>query len=191
MCAFIGNNLGSLTINDLNFSNFNVDMNVGETPVSQGSSQVGVVLGANNGTKAEFNNVNVSKSVVKGYTKVGVMCGHDQKCNIIINHSSIIDCNVVLEADGTDPDAALSGIIIGYGAKKESTNGIKLENNKMTIDESVKWDGYTRSTSSDGTIKAGSWGLMSATYSTNVYGSNSVKFVEYVDGYGYETKTSR
>ena len=190
--GFISANDGTLNMQNINFDSFLVDMKVPST--STGSSILAVALGNNIGN-AVLTDVNVSNSVVKGYGKVAVLHGFTQKGSFVANHCALTNNEVVLEADGTDPEAGMAAIIIGYdGVSKATTNGIKLENNRITIDASVNWPTGVFHTSNDGTVYVEAynttWNYTSPTYvkgNNTAENPNSVEFVDYVDGYGYET----
>lgn len=189
--GFIGNNKGTLTINDLTFDDADVDIKpVTESLSSTGSSILAVVCANNTGTLV-YNNVSVDSSTVKGYTKVGLLHGFTQSGSFAANHCAISNSNVVLEADGTDPEAAFSGVIIGYdGTSRARTNGIKLSNNTISIDNTtVKQENWASAatTAADGTVYTGSWGLTSPTYTHGSSAMTSVHFAAEVDGYQYET----
>ena len=186
--GFIGDNRGTLTINNLNFSNITVDMVV--TGNGTGSSIIAVVLANNTGT-AVLNNVTVDDCIVKGYTKVGLLHGFTQgNGSFIANKCSISNSEVILEADGSDPEACFSGIIIGYdGKRKAKINGIKLINNTISIDSTVNWGSNELKTSNDGTVYVYAYNsyyfLTSLTY-VKGNGITSVEFEEGSDGYLYE-----
>lgn len=184
--GFIGWNKKNLTINNLSFENSEVDIN----PLSKestGSSILAVVV-ANNTGSLIYNDVTVTGSIVRGYTKVGILHGFTQGAgSFVANHCSIENSEVVLEADGKDPAAAFSGLIIGYdGNNRAKTNGIKLSGNTVLIDESVNW-GNTPITSENGVTKAGSYGLTCDTYTHGSAGTNKVELVAQVGDYQYET----
>lgn len=187
--GFIGNNKGTVTINDLKFDNANVDIKPVTTSLkSTGSSILAVVVANNNGTLV-YNDVDVHNSTVKGYTKAGILHGFTQKGSFVANHCAIINSEVVVEADGSDKEAALNAAIIGYdGNNLAKTNGIKLENVTGTIDESVAWSGGIE-TKNDGTKYSGSWGIYSPTYTHDSYGTATVPMVAAIDGYQYESLT--
>ena len=183
--GFIGWNTGKLTLNDLAFKGAEIDIN----PLSEdstGSSILAVPVANNTGTLV-YNNVTVDNSVVRGYTKVGLLHGFTQNGgSFTANKCSITNSNVVLEADGTDKQAAFSGIIVGYdGNNKSKTNGISLSNNSISIDNSVDW-GQTPVVK-DGVTSVDTWGLTCDTYTHGSYGTQKVFFVAEVDGYQYET----
>ena len=192
--GLIANNKGNLTINDLKFDTALIDIDpVTVNKSSTGSSILAVVCANNLGTLV-YNNVDVSNAVVKGYNKTGILHGFSQKgASFIANHCSISDCEVVVEADGTDSEAGFAGCIIGYnGYNCSKTNGIKIENFHFTIDPSVVWaseimtgdDGvttYARST--NGAL----YGVTSSTYTTGSAGTTSVQMVAEIDGYQYES----
>lgn len=139
-CAFFGKNTGNLEIKNLTFENFYVDMLIDKTTGSQGSSQIAVLVGVNYKNTLKLTNVNVTGSTVKGYTKVGVLVGHVAGGEVTIDHCTLENNSVILEADGKDPEAALSAVIIGYfDGDNIKTNGIKLLNNENVVDNSVKW----------------------------------------------------
>ena len=192
--GLIANNKGNLTINNLKFDKALIDIDpVTVKKSSTGSSILAVVCANNLGTLV-YNNVDVSNAVVKGYNKTGILHGFSQKgASFIANHCSISDCEVVVEADGTDSEAGFAGCIIGYnGYNCSKTNGIKIENFHFTIDPSVVWaseimtgdDGvttYARST--NGAL----YGVTSSTYTTGSAGTTSVQMVAEIDGYQYES----
>ena len=188
--GFIGNNKTNtnLTIQNLTFSGAMVDIDpLTINAKSTGSSILAVVVANNNG-ELVYNNVNVEDSTVRGYSKVGLLHGFTQKGgSFVANKCSVENSYVVLEADGSDKEAALSGILIGYdGNNAARTNGIKMSGCEITIDSSVKWNAEIQ-TKLDGTRYVGSWGLTSPTYADDGYGMNSVAFVAEVGGYQYET----
>ena len=188
--GFIGNikNNTKLTINDLNFSGAMVDIDpLTVNAKSTGSSILAVVV-ANNGGELVYNNVNVENSTVKGYSKVGLLHGFTQNNgSFVANKCSVENSRVVLEADGSDKEAALSGILIGYdGNDAARTNGIKMSGCEITIDSSVQWDAEIQ-TKPDGTRYVSGWGLTSPTYTHGSNGTDSVAFVAEVGGYQYET----
>lgn len=188
--AFIGVNKGTLTINNLKFTNADVDIKpVTVSLASTGSSMISVVC-ANNAGDMVYNDVEVQNCVVRGYTKVGLLNGFTSPAktgSFVANHCAIVNCEVVVEADGTDPEASLNAAIIGYdGYNHAKTNGIKLQNVTCTIDESVKWaDGIQ--TKEDGTKYCGIWGIYSPTYAHDNYDVKTVPMVAEIDGYQYES----
>lgn len=188
--AFIGVNKGTLTINNLKFTNADVDIKpVTVSLASTGSSMISVVC-ANNAGDMVYNDVEVQNCVVRGYTKVGLLNGFTSPAktgSFVANHCAIVNCEVVVEADGTDPEASLNAAIIGYdGYNHAKTNGIKLQNVTCTIDESVKWaDGIQ--TKEDGTKYCGRWGIYSPTYAHDNYDVKTVPMVAEIDGYQYES----
>ena len=94
----------------------------------------------------------------------------------------------MVEADGSDPEAAFSGIIVGYdGNNAAKTKGIILRNNHCVIDETVKWGTEPSYDESTGVTSAEGWGLTSETYTHGSYGVNAVQFVAGVNEYQYET----
>ena len=110
--GWIANNKGTLTINDLTFSGAEIDANPLTTAEnSTGSSILAVVVANNTGTLT-YNNVNVVDSTVRGYTKVGLLHGFTQSGSFVANKCSVTNSHVVLEADGTDPEACFSGVLI-------------------------------------------------------------------------------
>lgn len=119
---------------------------------------------------------------------MGILHGFSQDGGTFIaNKCSIANSEVILEADGTDSEAAFSGLIVGYdGYNKAKTNGISLVGNKVSIDDSVDW-GSASITSVDGVTSAGSWGLTCDTYTHGSSGTQKVYFVAEVGGYQYET----
>ncbi|WP_435321653.1 S-layer homology domain-containing protein [Muriventricola aceti] len=185
--GWIANNKGTLTINDLTFSGAEIDANPLTTAEnSTGSSILAVVVANNTGTLT-YNNVNVVDSTVRGYTKVGLLHGFTQSGSFVANKCSVTNSHVVLEADGTDPEACFSGVLIGYdGSNKAKTNGISMSGCDITIDDSVNWEAEI-ATKPDGTRYVGSYGLTSPTYTHGGYGIDSVAFVAEVGGYQYET----
>ena len=191
--GFIGNNYGTLTVNNLKFTNALVDMEV-SSPTSEGSSILAVVCANNQGGTVVYNDVEVDNSVVKGYTKAGILHGFTQGAgNFTANHCAVTNCEVVVEADGYAKEAAFNGLIIGYdGGGKATTNGIRLENNAGSVDESVDWGDVELQTAEDGLIFAETggytYGLYSPTYAkARSYGDNAVQFVAEVGDYQYET----
>ena len=188
--AFIGVNKGTLTINNLKFTNADVDIKpVTVSLASTGSSMISVVCAKNAGDMV-YNDVEVQNCVVRGYTKVGLLNGFTSPAktgSFVANHCAIVNCEVVVEADGTDPEASLNAAIIGYdGYNHAKTNGIKLQNVTCTIDESVKWaDGIQ--TKEDGTKYCGIWGIYSPTYAHDNYDVKTVPMVAEIDGYQYES----
>lgn len=195
-CGFIGNNHGTLTINNLDFTDATVDMKTSEN--SEGSSILAVVCANNTGTLV-YNNVNVDNSTVKGYTKAGILHGFTQGSGTFTaNQCSIINSDLVVEADGYAKFAAFNGLVIGYdGGNKAKTNGIRLENNTYTVDTSsteyTDDDGAKLEvkTSEDGLVyvQIGEtiYGICSPTYSHNSYGDSVTPFVAKVGDYAYET----
>lgn len=195
-CGFIGNNHGTLTIENLNFTDATVDMETSEN--SEGSSILAVVCANNDGTLV-YNNVNVDNSTVKGYTKAGILHGFTQGSGTFTaNQCSITNSNLVVEADGHSKFAAFNGLVIGYdGGNKAKTNGIRLENNTYTLDTSSTE--YTDNngaklevqTSDDGLIYVQigetKYGICSPTYSHNSYGDSVTPFVAKIGDYAYET----
>ena len=192
--GFIGDNKASLTINDLSFSDAFVDIDpLTVSEKSTGSSVIAVVC-ANNTGSLVYNNVNVDSSEVRGYTKVGLLHGFTQNSgSFIANQCSVTNSKVVLEADGTDKEAAFSGIIIGYDGKSlAKTNGIKLSGNQCVIDSTVDWSGVEPSYNSQTgvtsvTVNGSIYGLTCETYTHGSNGTNAVLFVAEVNGYQYET----
>lgn len=183
--GFIGWNKADLTINNLKFDNAKVDIDP-LSDKSTGSSILAVVV-ANNTGKLVYNHVDVSNSVVKGYTKVGILHGFSQTGSFVANQCSITNSEVVLEADGTDKEAAFSGLIVGYdGNNLAKINGIQLYENCVSVDSSVNW-GTTPIMTQDGVTSAGSWGLTCDTYTHGSNGTEKVFFVAEVNGYQYET----
>ena len=192
-CGFIGNNYGTLTVNNLKFSNALVDMEV-SAPTSEGSSILAVVCANNQGGTVVYNDVEVDNSVVKGYTKAGILHGFTQgNGTFTANHCAITNSEVIVEADGHSKEAAFNGLIVGYdGNGKATTNGIRLANNTGSVDESVDWGDVELQTAADGSIfaQAGgyTYGLYSATYAKGKpYGDGAVSFAAEVGGYQYET----
>lgn len=195
-CGFIGNNHGTLTIENLNFSDATVDMKTSEN--SEGSSILAVVCANNTGTLV-YNNVNVDNSTVKGYTKAGILHGFTQgNGTFTASHCSITNSNLIVEADGASKFAAFNGLVIGYdGGNRAKTNGIRLENNTYTLDTSsteyTDNDGAKLEvqTSEDGLIYVQigetKYGICSPTYSHNSYGDSATPFVAKVGDYAYET----
>ena len=191
--GFIGNNYGTLTVNNLKFTNALVDMEV-SSPTSEGSSILAVVCANNQGGTVVYNDVEVDNSVVKGYTKAGILHGFTQGAGTFTaNHCAVTNCEVIVEADGYAKEAAFNGLIIGYdGGGKATTNGIRLENNAGSVDESVDWGDVELQTAEDGLIFAETggytYGLYSPTYAkARSYGDNAVQFVAEVGDYQYET----
>ncbi len=194
--GFIGNNNGTLTINNLKFYNALVDMKPAEN--SSGSSILAVVCANNNGS-VTINDVEVDNSVVRGYTKAGILSGFSQGSGkFVANHCAITNCTLVAERDGTDPEAAVNGLIIGYdGYKKAKTNGIKLEGNKTVVDSSVEWIdgiGYNENGSAYGINNSygpkygyTKLGIVSTTYTRDSFGLADVVMAAQYDGYWYET----
>ena len=189
--GFIGNNKGTLTISDLKFDNALVDMDpVSINEKSTGSSILAVVC-ANNMGALVYDQVEVSGSTVKGYSKVGVLHGFTQKGSFVANQCTVTGNTVVLEADGSDKEAAPSGVLIGYdGSNLAKTNGIKMQDNIISIDESVDWGEVAIQEKEDGTKFVEAYNsiycLISPTY-THGNSSDSVAFVAEVGGYQYET----
>lgn len=108
---------------------------------STGSSILAVVVANNTGTLT-YNNVNVVDSTVRGYTQVGLLHGFTQSGSFVANKCSVTNSHVVLEADGTDPEACFSGVLIGYdGSNKAKTNGISMSGCDITIDRQRKLGG--------------------------------------------------
>lgn len=185
--GFIGNNKGTLTISDLKFDNALVDMDPLTIEKDSTGSSILAVVCANNIGNLVYDQVEVSNSTVKGYTKVGVLHGFTQEGSFVANQCTVTGNTVVLEADGSDKEAAFSGILIGYdGNNLAKTNGIKMQGNTISIDESVDW-GNAVQTKEDGTQYVGSWGLTSPTYTHGSEGIDSVAFVAETGGYQYET----
>ena len=191
-CGFIGDSRGNLTIKNLMFSDAEVDINpLDVNDKSTGSSVIAVAV-ANNGGKLVMENVSVENSVVRGYTKVGILHGFTQGGRAEFTKCSISDTTTVLEADGTDPEACFAGTIAGYnGNDSIKTNGIRLSNAKLEVADSVDW-GVESQTKDDGTVFVVNaynnyYGLTTPTYTTDGYGMNTVAMVASVDGYQYET----
>ena len=191
-CGFISNNLGNVTISNLTFANAEVDVKVlSESKNSTGSSCLGVVVGNNMGTLA-LTDVAVENSVVRGYTKVGALVGFAQGGKVTLSRCAVRNSEIVLEADGTDPEASFAGVVLGYGGKKASIeNGIALSGNKTTVADSVKWgtevlvdECGTRYVLYGGTTK---YGLTNETYSVDSSGVSAVALPAAVDGYRYES----
>ncbi|WP_281628368.1 InlB B-repeat-containing protein [Traorella massiliensis] len=191
--GWIANNLGTLTINNLKFSNALVDTNPLTTAKNSTGFSILAVVVANNTGKLVYNNVDVDSSTVRGYTKVGVLHGFTQgNGTFTANQCSVTNSEVVLEADGTDSEAAFSGVIAGYdGNGLISTYGIKLAGNKSVIHESVNWGEevvYDSETGVASVEKDGhTYGLTCNTYTTNSYGNAAVVFAADINGYGYES----
>ena len=191
--GWIANNLGTLTINNLKFSNALVDTNPLTTAKNSTGSSILAVVVANNTGKLVYNNVDVDSSTVRGYTKVGVLHGFTQgNGTFTANQCSVTNSTVVLEADGTDSEACFSGVIAGYDGKGLiSTYGIKLAGNQSVIDDSVNWGEEVVNDSETGVAsveKYGyTWGLTCNTYTTNSYGDAAVVFTADINGYGYES----
>lgn len=103
-------------------------------------------------------------STVRGYTKVGLLHGFTQSGSFVANKCSVTNSHVVLEADGTDPEACFSGVLIGYdGSNKAKTNGISMSGCDITIDDSVNGR-LEIETKPDGTQYVNGYGLTSPTY---------------------------
>ena len=191
--GWIANNLGTLTINNIKFSNALVDTNPLTTVKNSTGSSILAVVVANNTGKLVYNHVDVDSSTVKGYTKVGILHGFTQGSGTFTaNQCSVTNSTVVLEADGIDSEACFSGIIAGYdGNHRISTYGIKLEGNQNVIDESVVWGEeivYDSITGVASVEKYGTkWGLTCNTYTTNSDGDAAVIFAGGIDEYGYES----
>jgi hypothetical protein len=191
--GFIGNIASGkiVTINNVNFSDAVVD-NQNLRAKSSGSSILAVVVANNNGTLT-YNDVNVINSTVRGYSKAGLLHGFTQNGgSFVANHCSVVNSHVVVEADGTDPEAGYCALLIGYdGGTRARTNGIKMTNCDITVDESVNWPTGVPVTMEDGTYYMlaynGTYGVTSPTYTHGSMGINSVAFVAEVDGYQYET----
>ena len=188
--GFIGSNKGELTINDLDFSGAFVDMDpLSVNEKSTGSSILAVVCANNSGTLV-YNDVDVAASEVRGYTKAGLLHGFSQgkSASFTANRCSIVNSTVVVEADGSDPEASLNGMIVGYdGNNAAKTNGIKLENNKVVIDESVQWAAGIDYDETTGLYTSGDWGVFCETYAHGSYDTDAVVFTAEADGYLYET----
>ena len=186
--AWIADNKGTLTINDLTFSDAEIDANPLTTEKQSTSSSILAVVVANNSGELTYNNVNVVGSTVRGYSKVGLLHGFTQNNgSFVANKCSVENSQVVLEADGSDKEAALSGILIGYdGNNAARTNGIKMSGCEITINSSVQWNAEIQ-TKPDGTRYVSNWGLTSPTYTHGSNGTDSVAFVAEVGGYQYET----
>ena len=186
--AWIADNKGTLTINDLTFSDAEIDANPLTTEKQSTGSSILAVVVANNSGELTYNNVNVVGSTVRGYSKVGLLHGFTQNNgSFVANKCSVENSQVVLEADGSDKEAALSGILIGYdGNNAARTNGIKMSGCEITIDSSVQWNAEIQ-TKPDGTRYVSDWGLTSPTYTHGSNGTDSVAFVAEVGGYQYET----
>ena len=164
--GFIGNNKSTLTINDLSFSNAEVDIDpLTVNMKSTGSSILAVVCANNSGGTLTYNNVSVDSSVVRGYTKVGILHGFSQdNGKFTANKCSVTNCDVVLEADGSDKEACFSGVLVGYdGNNLAKTNGIKISNSSCIIDSSVNWGENEIKTAENGvkyvTAYGYDWGL--------------------------------
>ena len=188
--GFIGSNKNNtkLTINDLNFSGAMVDIDPLTINANSTGSSILAVVVANNSGELTYNNVNVVGSTVRGYSKVGLLHGFTQNNgSFVANKCSVENSQVVLEADGSDKEAALSGILIGYdGNNAARTNGIKMSGCEITINSSVQWNAEIQ-TKPDGTRYVSNWGLTSPTYTHGSNGTDSVAFVAEVGGYQYET----
>ena len=191
--GFIGNNKSTLTINNLSFSNAEVDIDPLTVNLnSTGSSILAVVCANNSGGTLTYNNVSVDSCVVRGYTKVGILHGFSQDNGVFTaNKCSVTNCDVVLEADGSDKEACFSGILVGYdGNNSAKTNGVKISNSNCIIDSSVNWGENEIRVAENGvkyvTAYGYDWGLTCDTYSHGSYGTNAVKFVAEVDDYQYE-----
>ena len=186
--AWIADNKGTLTINDLTFSDAEIDANPLTTEKQSIGSSILAVVVANNSGELTYNNVNVVGSTVRGYSKVGLLHGFTQNNgSFVANKCSVENSQVVLEADGSDKEAALSGILIGYdGNNAARTNGIKMSGCEITINSSVQWNAEIQ-TKPDGTRYVSNWGLTSPTYTHGSNGTDSVAFVAEVGGYQYET----
>ena len=186
--AWIADNKGTLTINDLTFSDAEIDANPLTTEKQSTGSSIFAVVVANNSGELTYNNVNVVGSTVRGYSKVGLLHGFTQNNgSFVANKCSVENSQVVLEADGSDKEAALSGILIGYdGNNAARTNGIKMSGCEITINSSVQWNAEIQ-TKPDGTRYVSNWGLTSPTYTHGSNGTDSVAFVAEVGGYQYET----
>ena len=186
--AWIADNKGTLTINDLTFSDAEIDANPLTTEKQSTASSILAVVVANNSGELTYNNVNVVGSTVRGYSKVGLLHGFTQNNgSFVANKCSVENSQVVLEADGSDKEAALSGILIGYdGNNAARTNGIKMSGCEITINSSVQWNAEIQ-TKPDGTRYVSNWGLTSPTYTHGSSGTDSVAFVAEVGGYQYET----
>ena len=191
--GWIAWNKGTLTINDLNFEGAYVDTNPLTTAMNSTGSSILAVVVANNTGKLIYNNVNVNNSEVRGYTKVGILLGFTQDDGTTtINNSSVTNSKVVLEADGTDPEASFAGIIAGYdGGNKVSTHGVMLKNNTGEIDASVVWEGHEKGVSESGVeyyvYNGAKYGMFSSTYSKGGEGIDNTAYVASIDGYGYES----
>ena len=191
--GWIAWNEGTLTINDLNFEGAYVDTNPLTTASNSTGSSILAVVVANNAGELIYNNVNVNSSEVRGYTKVGILLGFTQDDGTTtINNSSVTNSKVVLEADGTDPEACFAGIIAGYdGGNKVSTYGVMLKNNTGEIDDSVVWEGHTKGVSESGVEyyvhNGAKYGMFSSTYSKGGEGIYNTAYVVSIDGYGYES----
>lgn len=195
--GFIANNEGNLTIKNLTFTKALVDIDpVTVNADSTGSSILAVVCGNNRGT-LRFEDVTVTDSVVKGYTKVGILHGYTQgKGNTFVaERCTVTGSTVQLEADGSAPLPLSGGILIGYNAgNRSTTNGIHMENNHMVIDDEIKAAygnyGYTLHEASDGGyyISYGdtTYNVITATYAGNAK-ETRVSFVAEVGGFQYET----
>ena len=189
--GFVGNNSGNLTIENIKFFKAEIDV-APLTENSTGSSILAVVCANNNGN-LEYNNVTVDNCIVRGYTKVGILHGFSQDGGkFTANQCTVTNCEVVLEADGTDKEACFSGILVGYdGNNATKTNGIRLSGNKCTIDSSVNWGTYEIKTAETGvkyvTAYGNDWGLTCDTYARGSAGVAAVTFVAEVNGYQYET----
>lgn len=191
--GWIAWNEGTLTINDLNFEGAYVDTKSLTTAKKSTGSSILAVVVANNTGELIYNNVNVNSSEVRGYTKVGILLGFTQDDGTTtINNSSVTNSKVVLEADGTDPEACFAGIIAGYdGGNKVSTYGVMLKNNTGEIDDSVVWEGHTKGVSESGVeyyvYDGAKYGMFSSTYSKDGEGIDNTAYVASIDGYGYES----
>ena len=191
--GWIAWNKGTLTINDLNFEGAYVDTNPLTTDKNSTGSSILAVVVANNTGELIYNNVNVNNSEVRGYTKVGILLGFTQgDGTTTIKNSSVTNSKVVLEADGTDPEACFAGIIAGYdGGNKVSTYGVMLKNNTGEIADSVVWEGHTKGVSESGVeyyvYNGDKYGMFSSTYSKGGEGIDNTAYVASIDGYGYES----
>ena len=164
---------------------------------SEGSSQIGVVCGYNEGTLV-YNNVSVKDSSVKGYTKVAAFLGHACKGSFTANKCEISDTTVTLEVDGTSQTSCFGAVIVGFNAAKTTkTNGIKLNGNVSNTSDDVVWEYEYQTAPKSGAIyviddKGYVWGLASQSYRLDEdYDEEDEEYEEECDCYEWCGETDR
>lgn len=191
-CGFISDSWGTVTIQNLTFVNAEVDIKQTDaSKKSSGSNCLGVVVGNNSG-RLSISDVAVEGSVVRGYSKVGGLVGFTQNDGkTSIDRCKVRNTEIVLEADGTDPEACLSGVVVGYdGNNATVVNGVALEGNRTTVSDSVKWNTEvlidefgSRYVNAYGS----KWGLTCETYSRDGYGTSPAPLCASIEEYRYNS----